>query len=139
MKTVRYIQNTFIRDQIIVGKCNEAIREDALKNKWDLANLTQNGRTIESSAVALTEIKPDLKFDVNKAGKYSKRSKDSKRYTKAKFTCWKCEKVPCSGHDKCEYSNKKCPKCKKYLAPAMTSVNIVIKSVRNAKSTLLRP
>ena len=44
------------------------------------------------------------------------------------------QKVPCSGHDKCEYSNKKCPKCKKYLAPAMTSVNIVIKSVRNAKS-----
>ena len=107
------VQNTLIRDQIIVGACNEAIREDALKIQWDLANLTQNGCTIEFSAVALTEIKPDLKFDVNKAGKYSKRSKDSKRNTKAKFTCWKCEKESCSSYDKCEYSNK-CPKCKKY-------------------------
>ena len=39
-------------------------------------------------------------------------SEDSKRNTKAKFTCWKCEKE----------------------SPAMTSVNIVIKSFRNAKS-----
>ena len=58
------------RDQIIVGTYNEAIKEDGLKNQWDLANLTQNGRTIESSAVALTEIKPDLKFNGNKACKY---------------------------------------------------------------------
>ena len=103
------VQNTLIRDQIIIGTCNEAIREDA---QWDLANLTQNGRTIESSAVAPTEIEPDLKYDVNKAGKYSKRSKDYKRNTKAKFTCLNA---------------------KKNLAPAMTRVNIVMKSVRNAK------
>ena len=97
------VQDTLIRDQIIVGTSNETVREDALKNQWNLTDLTKNGRIIESSAVAVTKIKPEPNFDINKTGK-----------SKEKFICWKCEKQSCSGYDKCKYSKKECPTCRKY-------------------------
>ena len=70
------VQDTLIRDQIIVGTSNETVREDALKNQWNLTDLTKNGRIIESSAVAVTKIKPEPNFDINKTGKYSKITKN---------------------------------------------------------------
>ena len=101
------VQNTLIREQIIVGTCNEAIREDALKNQWDLANLTQNGHTMESSQLHLQKSMSIKLANIPKGLKILNET---------------------------QKQNLPAGNAKKNLAQAMTSVNIVIKSVQNAES-----
>ena len=109
------VQDTLIRDQLIVGTSKEAIREEALKNQWDLIN---KGCTIESSVAAASEIKQEHTIPINRAaaGVYSKRHRKDKRHIEKekKFICWKCEKSTCAGYDKCKFHNKECPNCRKY-------------------------
>ena len=71
------VQDTLIRDQLIVGTWKEAIREEALKKQWDLTTLINKGCTIESSVAAASEIKQEHTIPINRAaaGVYSKRHK----------------------------------------------------------------
>ena len=41
------IEGTAIRDQIIIGKIQDKIRKEALKNSWDLQKLRKEGMQIE--------------------------------------------------------------------------------------------
>ena len=57
-----------IRDQIVIGTHENAIREEALKNSWDLNTLQSEGMKMESAARSGAEISGE---SVNKLGKYS--------------------------------------------------------------------
>ena len=60
------VRDTLIRDQLIVGTHSETIRQDALKNQWQLDDLIKNGRITESGVIAASEIKTETKYDVNR-------------------------------------------------------------------------
>ena len=64
----------------------EAIREEALKNQWDLTTLIKKG-CIESSVAAASEIKQEHTIPTNRtsAGVYSKyQKKRQKTYREGK-------------------------------------------------------
>ena len=130
------VKDILIRDQILVGTNNEAIRDEALKRQWGLTELLQQGRLTESSLIAASEIKieehgGDYEINRAKAGPYSSKqaksnihargdevqscSKSRKGNTspkKSKFLCFKCEDPKCAGFNKCKYYQKKCRTCK---------------------------
>ena len=87
------VQETLIRDQIIIGTSNQTIREEALKKQWTLNELTTEGRKMESGSIAISEIKTEPDADVNrtKGGAYSRKHKQGEHKGK-RFLCWKCEK-----------------------------------------------
>ena len=105
------VGDTLIRDQIITGTNNAAIRNEALKKQWTLDDLIKEGRVIESGAIAASELRKDAStFDVNR----TKQGKNpSEKKGKGKFTCFKCEEDSCPGHNKCKFHNKQCPVCHK--------------------------
>lgn len=104
------VKDILIRDQILVGTNNETIREDALKNQWNLNDLLRKGRITESGILAASQIKTEQTYDVNraKAGvysrKFSKKNKSSNQ--SSSFICWKCESEKCPGYNKCKYHQK---------------------------------
>ena len=63
-------ESTAIRDQIIIRTINDKIREEALKNAWDLEELRTEGMHIESGENM-----------VNKMGKYSYKNMNKKPRT----------------------------------------------------------
>ena len=64
-----------VRDQIIIGTANKEIREEALKNSWDLPSLRKEGMHLESAANSASEISGE--GNVNKVyGKYSRKNPD---------------------------------------------------------------
>ena len=69
-------RDTAARDQIVIGLLSEEIREEALKNAWDISNLRKEGMRIESAFKGASEIAGDTRL--NKIyGIYSR--KNSKR------------------------------------------------------------
>ena len=128
------VKDVLIRDQILVGTNNEAIRDEALKRQWDLTELLKQGRLTESSIIAASEIKAeehggDYEINRAKAGPYSSKKGKSGRSgnhqsskskkggsspKKSKFLCFKCEDSECAGFSKCKYFYQKvCRNCKK--------------------------
>ena len=103
----------------MVGTNNETIRQEALKNQWELDDLLKKGRVTECGMLAASEIKPvPIHGNINRAksGVYSKKhkSRESKvANNNSKFICWKCEDNACPGYNKCKYHNE-CKKCKQY-------------------------
>ena len=65
-------QATSVRDQIIIGIVSDEIRQEALKNSWDLVTLRQNGMRLESASKSAAEISGDA--SIQKLGKYSYKS-----------------------------------------------------------------
>ena len=64
---------TAVRDQIIIGTTNEEIREESLKNSWDLNSLRKEGMRLESAAKGASEISGEGK--INRVyGKYSRKN-----------------------------------------------------------------
>ena len=122
------VPNTLIRDQIITGTSNSHIRDEALKKQWDLDNLIEEGRIIESGAIAASELGKDKKYvDINrtKQQKKDKSKSDKSKSDKSNsdntdiskgsgFICFRCESKSCEGLNKCKYRNKQCPTCKKF-------------------------
>ena len=109
------VHQTLIRDQIIFGTSSETIREDALKNQWNLTDLIKNGQMSESGVIAASQIKTEAKCDINRT-KYGGLS-GAVRKEKPKhkqFTCWKCKDDNCTGYNKCKFHHKQCTVCKKY-------------------------
>ena len=65
-------EDTAVRDQIIIGTIHEKIRQEALKNSWDLQQLCKEGMRIESATKGMEELNNES--PVNKMGKYSFRN-----------------------------------------------------------------
>ena len=53
------VEETVIRDQIIIGTHNEKIQQDALKDSWDLKTLRTKGMQIESAERGASELTKD--------------------------------------------------------------------------------
>ena len=77
-------ESTAVRDQIVIGTSCDEIREEALKNSWDLVNLRKEGMRLESAAKGASEISGDSR--VNRVGKYSFKNTKNKDSTKAERT-----------------------------------------------------
>ena len=60
-----------VRDQIIIGTSCEKIREEALKQSWNLEKLRREGMKIESALHGIAELSGESQL--NKVGRYSKR------------------------------------------------------------------
>ena len=72
------VEQTVIRDQIIIGTHNDKIKQDALKKSWDLKTFKANGMQIESAQRGAQELSKDN--DLNKIGKYSRKQRNTDKY-----------------------------------------------------------
>ena len=71
---------TAIHDQVVIGITSDGIREEALKNSWDLTVLRKEGMRLESAAKGASEIAG--KHKVNRMGKYSYKNSKNKEASK---------------------------------------------------------
>ena len=103
-----------IRDQIIIGTSNVKIREEALKQSWDLKQLRREGMQIESALHGVAELSGEA--SLNKIGRFSKRFSNQKETQKPK-TCYFCGfliKSSIIEHVKiCKAKKSKCNNCNK--------------------------
>ena len=115
-------ESVAIRDQIIIGTNDTSIREEALKQSWDLKDLRQEGMRMESAARGGAQISNEGSSNVNKIGKYSFsniKSSQSQAPVKKKqtITCHNCgSKVSGSIYkhkEKCPAKSHKCSNCQK--------------------------
>ena len=58
------------RDQIIIGTSSNKIREEALKQSWNLEQIKREGMQIESALHGVAEL--PVEAQLNKVGQYSK-------------------------------------------------------------------
>lgn len=108
-----------IRDQIVIGLQNEEIRQEALKNSWNLKELRANGTRLESAFRGAATISGEA--SVNKIGKYSfknfKNEKEAKKSSNQKSVdCYFCGNNVSSltKHlTQCPAKSVKCHKCGK--------------------------
>ena len=70
-------ENTAIRDQIIIGTSNNAVKEEALLKSWDLATLRKEGMKMESAQKGGIELAGDN--DLRRIGKYSNKNTKSQK------------------------------------------------------------
>ena len=106
MKTARQ------RVQIIIGTTHNKIREEALKNSWDLQKLRREGMQIESATKGVDELSGEN--PINKMGKYSYRNMNKKPQGKPK-ACYYCgQEIKASVIEhvkKCRARTSKCNFC----------------------------
>ena len=81
-------EDTAIRDQIIIGTIHDKIREEALKNSWDLQKLRKEGMQIESATKGVNELNNE--HPINKMGKYSYKNLKKKQQTGKPRACYYC-------------------------------------------------
>ncbi|CAB3984517.1 Hypothetical predicted protein [Paramuricea clavata] len=81
-------EDTAICDQIIIGSTHDKIREEALKNSWDLQQLRKEGMRIESATKGLEELNNEN--PVNKMGKYSFKNMKKKPEAGKPRSCYYC-------------------------------------------------
>ncbi len=81
-------EDTAIRDQIIIGTTHDKIREEALKNSWDLQQLRKEGMRIESATKGMEELNNES--TVNKMGKYSFRNTKKRHDIGKPRSCYYC-------------------------------------------------
>lgn len=111
---------TATRDQIVIGTSNNKIREEALKESWDLSTLRREGMRIESAYKSGAEISGEA---INRMGKYSKINSRKNSREKADFVakkvleCFNCGTAVQGSimkhKEKCPAKNIKCNKCTK--------------------------
>lgn len=119
------VRDTLIRDQIIVGTMNDEVRRCALKEQWDLQNLVNKGRSLESATKGAEIIKKEESVESfvsrTKPGKYSRKSEKKKssnfqpasRNTDGKQRCLTCSSSTCQGKNKCPAYELTCFDCNK--------------------------
>ena len=123
------IPDIMIRDQIIVGTCNDEIRRNALKNQWNLKDLVFHGRQIEAAeqgAVKITANKREPNNSelnevarLSKPGRYSKKNRKYNNAEKSYVQqpthkkCETCSSRTCPGKKKCPAYDYKCFDCQK--------------------------
>ncbi|CAB4010524.1 Hypothetical predicted protein [Paramuricea clavata] len=76
------------RAKIIIGTAHDKIREEALKNSWDLQQLRKEGMRIESATKGLEELNNEN--PVNKKGKYSFKNMKKKPEAGKPRSCYYC-------------------------------------------------
>ena len=70
------VNKTLIRDQIVSGTNNKHICDEALQKQYDLKSVIENGRTIESGAIAASGMQRGDNFDsINRTSKEGDNSK----------------------------------------------------------------
>ena len=109
------VQETIVRDQIVIGTKIAKIREEALEKSWKLDELKKTGMKIESAARGEAEIAGTA--DVKKLGAYSKINQNYRNSSKPNNTnnCYNCGnpfKGPGFKHKEfCKARNYECLKC----------------------------
>jgi len=81
-------ENTAIRDQIIIGTSNNAVKEEALLKSWDLSTLRKESMKMESAQKGGIELAGDN--DLRRIGKYSNKNNKPQ---KTEWTCHFCGMV----------------------------------------------
>ena len=110
------VKEVMIRDQIIIGTTDNAIRKEALNEQWNLADVQAKGRKMEAAAVGAEKIKQENSSsikkeaaDVNrtKPGKYSRKGGKGKK----KVQCGNCSNKACTGGARCFAQGRECFDC----------------------------
>ena len=108
-------QEVAIRDQILIGTTDNAIRDEALKQAWSLKNLRIEGMKMESAARSGALLSGDS--PVNKMGKYSNLKSGEHKTKQNTCSCYNCgNKVTGSifkHKQKCPAKSHQCQKCQK--------------------------
>ena len=106
-------EDTAIRDQIIIGTTDAKIREEAVKNSWDLPKLRKEGMQIESATKGLEELNNEN--PINKMGKYSFKNIKQKKNNSKPRACYYCgQEIKSSVIDhikNCRARSSKCNFC----------------------------
>ena len=126
-------EETAVRDQIVIDTHENDIREEALKNSWDLKTLREEGMKMESAAGGGAEISTES--SLNKVGRYSfskmKNSKEDTYNGEPKIiTCYNCgskiKGTVAKHREKCPVKNTRCRNCSKmgHFAKVCLSKNV---------------
>ena len=96
------VQDTLIRDQVIIGTTDTEIRKKALGEQWQLPDLITNRRRMEAASVGSKQIKIEVKQEEGsvsrvKPGKYIRKN----RKASSTKQCSNCSNKACKGGDKC--------------------------------------
>ena len=89
------VQDTMVRDQIIIGTNNNEIRKNALKIQWNLTDLINNGRALEAATHGAQKIHP-LEYQetpvsrIKKPGKYSRKKPTPRNLYEGESKCRNC-------------------------------------------------
>ena len=108
-------KNRHIRDQVVFGTTNTAIREKALSENLELNELTQKGLGIESSTKlgSSMRIKEEPAFAVFGGNSDRGARRGSSHGRSRNLECYKCGGVyPHEGS--CPARDHQCPSCKRY-------------------------
>ena len=108
-------KNRHIRDQVVFGTTNTAIREKALSENLELNELTQKGLGIESSTKlgSSMRIKEEPAFAVFGGNSDGGARRGSSHGRSRNLECYKCGGVyPHEGS--CPARDHQCPSCKRY-------------------------
>lgn len=81
-------EDTAIRDQIIVGTTHDKIREEALKNSWEIQQLRKEEMRIESATKGMQELNHERQ--VNKMCKYSFKNLKKRLDIGKSRSCYYC-------------------------------------------------
>ena len=100
------VNNTLIRDRIVIGMSDEEFKTKALEEQWDLGKLETQGRKAEAAKAGTQEMKERSSVRVervSKPGKYSRKTKQKKELegsrgggSKPKPKCWYCGRDDCN-------------------------------------------
>jgi hypothetical protein len=108
-------EDTAIRDQVIIGTTSDKIREEALKNSWDMSQIRKNGMQIESATRGAAELSGET--SINKLGRYSYKNQNRRKPTgRACFFCGHQFEKYSSINDHvrtCKARTSTCSNCKK--------------------------
>ena len=76
-----------IRDQLIFGTTNHAIREKALSDQWQLEGLVRQGNTMEATAKGAAAISIKQEADIYRTGRpgpYSRKGRKERKMKEAR-------------------------------------------------------
>ena len=115
------IREVMIRDQLIFGTTNHAIREKALSEQWQLEGLVWQGKTMEAAAKGAAAISVKQEVDVYRTGRpgpYSKKGRKEREAKEAREQdsleeeeCAYCCLTWCTDRKKCPAREKTCFDC----------------------------
>lgn len=115
------IREVMIRDQLIFGTTNHAIREKALSEQWQLEGLVRQGKTMEAAAKGAAAISVKQEVDVYRTGRpgpYSKKGRKEREAKEAREQdsleeeeCAYCCLTWCTDRKKCPAREKTCFDC----------------------------
>ena len=117
------VADTLLRDQIIIGFCDEEFRKNALKEEWTLQEVENNGRRAKAAARGAAAMTEDPYSKVERTyGKYSRKKTakyrppppppQSRSHQKrnSSFVCYCCNRNRCD-QNACPARKSYCHQC----------------------------